>query len=189
MIKFLPLIFLLLIFDFCFCQKLTKKKIDNHFEKLDSATSIKRKDKWYILKGLPFDQGDSAKLDSALSGFILKYLVSLEILKCPDPTLCHLFYDVVLMRFATQQKARTKRKILHSAHQFFNKHHSSISDYFEPVIKNFMLIIDNRIIPPLEIEPIMKSLKRKDILYIVMEATESKMNADAAIVKIWMKPK
>ena len=93
------------------------------------------------------------------------------------------------MRFATQQKARTKRKILHSAHQFFNKHHSSISDYFEPVIKNFMLIIDNRIIPPLEIEPFMKSLKRKDILYIVMEATESKMNADAAIVKIWIKPK
>jgi hypothetical protein len=172
-----------------FCQKLTKKEIDKGFANADTIGG-KKKEKLYVLNGVPFDNSDSAKLDSALAVFDLKYLVSLDILKFPYPNLSHLNNDVVLLRFATQQKIKTKRKVWHKANRFIKETYPGKSLCFEKVINDFSLSIDNTSIPSTKIKEVLKTIKVKDIYYVAFEEVKNTIEGKpaGAMLKIWKKP-
>ncbi len=169
-----------------FSQNLTKKQLDNGFANAETIGG-KKKEKLYVLNGVPFDNSDSVKLDSALAEFDLKYLVSLEILKCPNPNFSHCYKDVILIQFATQQKSKTRRKIWHRAKRFIKENDPRSSPLFGNEVKPFSLSINNGFVSTSQIRAVLKSIKVKDIYYVASEEINDNTEGihSGAILRIW----
>lgn len=131
--------------------QLNKKSIDNNF--------CIGKNTIYIVNGLPYEQSDSMKLDSALCSYPQEHIIEIRKLTTDNSTVFCLNNEVAVIYFATQQSKKVIKTELKKIKKLIYKIKKNKSA--KPA-----LIVNNTNINEKEFQLAIKSLKINNIYYI-----------------------
>ncbi|PYF74401.1 hypothetical protein [Pedobacter nutrimenti] len=162
---FVSLLFCLFLFHAAFAQKLNRVVLEKHFQReADTVGHKNKRELLYVLNGIPYDQGDSLKIDSVFSGIDVDKVLSVDFVKYDKVGLSHLTKDLLVITYVYPQKDVIKWKNLQQARRSARR-------------ENLLLYVDGKLVPEKERRKVLNALKFGEILYI-----ESKKE-----IRVWKK--
>ena len=187
MSKLLFLITIILIFlQVSQAQTLDKKIID---EKL-----ALKKNAFYVVNGLPYEQNDSIKLNLVLESYSINHIVELTKLNEEGSIVRHTNSDIAIIYFATQQPRKVIKRKLNEIENRFPDTYYGFSQHILADSKNPVLIVDNKAIHHTEAKKVIENLRTKDVFFIDYKSEPQAsefygQNAKNGLVRIWTKQK
>ncbi len=173
-------------------QGVDKKAIDEWVKLIDTTASLEEK-KIYVINGIVVTAQDDHSIDSVIQSYNPRHLVDVNFIACRQMNLPHCINNVVVIRFAYQQKKKIKQSLLKKIRQRFTDNYTFFSHHIFTNAKDPVLYVDNKVIHHSEAKQTIHKLKQAALYYIDFTDQPASVlhygqNAKNGLVRIWTKP-